>query len=576
MAIVIEGSYKRTKQTLHSLVPEHIDPLPEFELEGHNDGMTPLDLARASELLEKVIWWQPDLTQSQCLVVVTLSIMFLDADVNTCITLIGAQCVLLHVALRQNVRLSDRGARNVNPEGMPFFNELLRVARALLSSVSWEKTMAKHQLPCDLSDFVDGRLFCETWIMVHSLGLKQAMLPSLESPYNSLASLVDNLCGTTMECTSTGRSKANHGPAVLSKSTIEFSDSAATVLPFDNPVFDTHLQPVQLSVDKSNNLSPEVVISRNFEEQSHWHSSKPLDQKAKMTLPPEILKRMLRKNQFFMAEMMDYAASLSGSTGWLKPETIIVESSQKKARSNKRTGAKYIPSSQQKKSQSKSGAPSIREMAAATIQHKQEKEAQGYRLRWKEKQKEFRQITDLPDRFLKVNDYLFSLSKATRQTLAAEVLTYALDTLVRLIFAKYKSTQGKKHVPIATRIWELITRLTKLRQGVSAEIVTHVGAVCKLLKLPVPQLEAQNHDPLSFSMFETPNPCPDVGIEMSPVEFQLLHGGPFMERGMDSLPDARTPEFEPDHWQRDVLDQIDAKKSVLVVAPTSAGKTFIS
>lgn len=48
-----------------------------------------------------------------------------------------------------------------------------------------------------------------------------------------------------------------------------------------------------------------------------------------------------------------------------------------------------------------------------------------------------------------------------------------------------------------------------------------------------------------------------------------------MDRNMDSQPDARVP-ITPDGWQRAVLDELDANNSVFFVAPTSAGKAFIS
>ena len=65
-------------------------------------------------------------------------------------------------------------------------------------------------------------------------------------------------------------------------------------------------------------------------------------------------------------------------------------------------------------------------------------------------------------------------------------------------------------------------------------------------------------------------------ISLKSSDFQFLHYGPYMDRNLDSRADPRVPSFKPDGWQRQVLDELDGDRSVFVVAPTSAGKTFIS
>ncbi|GAA6057212.1 hypothetical protein JCM3770_003263, partial [Rhodotorula araucariae] len=64
-------------------------------------------------------------------------------------------------------------------------------------------------------------------------------------------------------------------------------------------------------------------------------------------------------------------------------------------------------------------------------------------------------------------------------------------------------------------------------------------------------------------------------IDENPLEWQLRTMGEYMARELDSRPDPRV-NFEPDAWQREVLNNIDEDKSMLIVAPTSSGKTFIS
>ncbi|KAH7647759.1 SKI family SFII helicase [Cryptosporidium bovis] len=56
--------------------------------------------------------------------------------------------------------------------------------------------------------------------------------------------------------------------------------------------------------------------------------------------------------------------------------------------------------------------------------------------------------------------------------------------------------------------------------------------------------------------------------------FQLRYMGADFERSTGSTSDPRVP-FNPDYWQKKILDIIDSGDSALVCAPTASGKTFI-
>ncbi|CCW68869.1 unnamed protein product [Phytomonas sp. Hart1] len=61
----------------------------------------------------------------------------------------------------------------------------------------------------------------------------------------------------------------------------------------------------------------------------------------------------------------------------------------------------------------------------------------------------------------------------------------------------------------------------------------------------------------------------------TPEMTQLMHMGHLLERPMIHDEDPRVA-FNPDYWQRELLDIVDNRGSAVVCAPTSAGKTFIS
>jgi superfamily II RNA helicase len=57
--------------------------------------------------------------------------------------------------------------------------------------------------------------------------------------------------------------------------------------------------------------------------------------------------------------------------------------------------------------------------------------------------------------------------------------------------------------------------------------------------------------------------------------FQLKFASEFIIRDSGSVVDTRV-NFTPDNWQLDMLNAVDSNKSLLVVAPTSSGKTFVA
>lgn len=355
------------------------------------------------------------------------------------------------------------------------------------------------------------------------------------------------------------------------------------VLPFTHRVFSTHLAPVYLSVDGHGMQRMNRGTSRIFQELSHWHNHRrSVNHKAR---PMKMTERQLflanRLNQFFMAEMLDYAASLTNARGGiLQPETIF-QQEKKKAVPSKPTEI-YHKFGEKKGSGKSCGKvkPTVRELAAASNERRRNESIDKQLQAWRSVKTDFDEKDDLATRYEKVKKYFAERPSDSSASLKAEILTYLLSILVEFWMTRCEVHEKDQSLHVVGLIWDMVCRISKMKEGVNSEIARYIIEIVKALRLPEVKLDIQTHrKTLRKSVqFTLPKLLKEGGLDIGlpATEFQLLHAGPFFDRNMGSAPDPRVRDFEPDEWQRKVLDEIDANKSLFVVAPTSAGKTFIS
>ncbi|KAK8095102.1 DEAD/DEAH box helicase [Apiospora kogelbergensis] len=358
------------------------------------------------------------------------------------------------------------------------------------------------------------------------------------------AALQSSLCS--------GRPIASSAPGVATS-----GDQIGHVLPFSHPVLDQHLSNVVL-VTRDEIEQP----ARVFSELTHWHNhTKPIDPKR---VPKAADKWTLKRNQRHMANVIAYSASLTGASGKIiNPEIIVVSkttSSVAKEALNRGSKAKQRP---------KSGKDRALEAAAALKMGKIHLKNQNVNSFWKTRCIEFQKEGSLVKRYLAVGKFLSGLSPEQLNQVGAEVSLFLCSLLVEMQGSKGISSLHRSN--ILGMLWSRFGELQRL--PVTAAVTEQVAGLSQALQIPMSNLDSSLSKrglPFPFSSKEVRLPDPKRARQ-----FQLNFCGPYMDRSFDSSPDPRVP-FQPDAWQKRVLDAIDQNKSLFVVAPTSAGKTFIS
>ncbi|SMY22427.1 unnamed protein product [Zymoseptoria tritici ST99CH_1A5] len=543
--------------------------------------------------LQKLIDAHKDLTERQLLAVLCVSKLLEEtaSDVEQKARLCAS--FLLHQALLTQLPLSARrmedSAGGTGAQGL--LNAVASVAESILRSNSWESVLQDASVSCDVMDFLDGRLLLQ--ITESQINVT----PETKAVFDQLLKALESLTSTDVsKFDSVVASASDTKPATSTKNGGSSKDSLA-VLPFSNKVFDKHLESVRIEIDEAAGGERSLNSRRIFQEVTHWHNAKkPLIVKAPLT-PKEVKNAFwaAKRNQLFMAEMRTYAASLTNAVGKsLDPESIIVgvprqsqvkPSTQSAADSDasdsgaSSTQSKNKPGAKKggggKTAAKNAGKQAMMNQIAANKAKKDESAGDKIFGSWQVACKGFEADSDPRTRYRKAKEYLTNLRAEWKDTIGPECELYLLSCLLQYWIAACRQKEQGNRIQVAALIWSH-TRSIAQRNTLTKTIIKYLDMTVKTLSLPpVPETTENATDRKLAFTFALPTKVEPLSIGLSSKDFQLLQCGPYLERSFDSRPDPRV-DFQPDGWQRKVLDTIDADQSVFVVAPTSSGKTFIS
>ena len=519
-------------------------------------------------------------TEREILTVVTLAQMLKDdpAVKDLATRFLAHTTLITSLPLSNRRQPTQRSNSDERSRSQTFLAKFSEISSTLISSGAWWKAMKAEIVACDVCDLIDGRLF----EAVKIAGSEPCFPPHLAPNFERLARGLCTLSGVHLKMPTDMQNATTNTDGVNGS-----VPDTVSILPFSNPVFDKHLTSIKLHVAPSK--SSDQQSGRIFQEVSHWHNAKRrLDIKQGQQTPTSARDkaRGLKRDQRFMAEMQAYAASLTNAAGKaLEPEIMTVSDSKGSkpptGKGSDGAGSSTKRSNGIKAQPNRKGAikkARLEESAAIRAVKDSESEDKIFSA-WRTVRTNLESERSLQSKYHKIRTYLRDLPDHKRKILEAEVRFHLLTILFDIYRTLRKSTDtfsSKEELfGVISLLWDT-ARKTAMLDSLTTTIAGSLKEIIAVLQLPdlgIPTVTIDRklaYDPGLLIPKDN-----GIGIDMDDRDFQLLHCGPYMDRNLDSAPDSRVP-FQPDGWQRRVLDDLDAQKSVFVVAPTSAGKTFIS
>ncbi|KAJ4427879.1 hypothetical protein ANN_23886, partial [Periplaneta americana] len=310
------------------------------------------------------------------------------------------------------------------------------------------------------------------------------------------------------------------------------------------------------------------IITRNsdFEEKRHWHSGRRLTDECdrvrnteKKAENKKDAKRILRMRNNYAYYMTIYGSSIEGRP--LKSKTIVCDSSSnKKNAKEKKLGKK------------------AKRIIEDNLKEKEKKKEESDKVFFSDFNKRYNELMGKGnyERALK------NMKNVEKRIKTTKIIQKVLMCKVEILWHLWKTecrnvTKASDRNPqYAKQTFQVIRHILKVF-GTSALSRNEVEKLGQYLRQMGLQSIAEKWElPESSKINSQINTESFTSIGMSSVDFQLLHLGEDLDRELAGEPDNRVEGFIPDKWQRKLFDSIDKRQSVLVVAPTSSGKTYAS
>lgn len=481
-----------------------------------------------------------------------------------------AAIFVLHIALLNHLSLPQRRFDDIQSERTGFdkvVERIIGVSGHFLKSEYYRRAAA--QLKSNIHDYVDGRLLKKLEGQIESGGFQRNSLPeAVLSDFARMAKAIEAVSGCSVSLPSQGRHSSSRETFPQPADTC----TGLEVLPFSNPTFDVYLSRIQLTVDTS---AAAEVDGRGGRRQEFTQPRKRIQREKKTTeIVPEYLKhkspqwlmtRRRKREQLDFSRMTKYAASLVGAKGKMLEPIVITKNPMQLA--VKKTKSKVTSKKEEIRAEN---SRKLSEKGDLTLQRM-----------WKALYSDFHAMTDDEAKILKLDQFLANIGSTSSEkgcVVETEVRLCKIWVLQRIWAGFCRADARKDGYQVVAVIFDEAKKML-ISKGLTNRVHEILRNLFQALGVTMPprgsSSDAVLDSKLSFNTTWGGTSITDIGLRMTLTEFQLQCCGQYMDRDMDSKPDPRV-SFEPDGWQRKVLDEIDKNNSVFVVAPTSAGKTFIS